>query len=63
MAELIDGRRAVDIVTLAEELARRKEVEAVGGVAYLASLTEDCHGGRVLKSMSASSRINRSPGN
>ncbi len=40
MAELIDARRAVDIVTLAEELARRKEVEAVGGVAYLASLTE-----------------------
>jgi replicative DNA helicase len=40
MAELIDGHRAVDIVTLAEELARRKEVEAVGGVAYLASLTE-----------------------
>ena len=40
MSELIDGRRAVDIVTLAEELARRKEVEAVGGVAYLASLTE-----------------------
>src|SRR6202167_4895278 len=40
MAELIDGHRAVDIVTLAEELARRKEVEAVGGGAYLASLTE-----------------------
>jgi replicative DNA helicase len=40
MAELIDAQRAVDIVTLAEELARRKEVEAVGGVAYLASLTE-----------------------
>ncbi len=40
MAELIDGRHAVDIVTLSEELARRKEVEAVGGVAYLASLTE-----------------------
>src|SRR6185369_16257964 len=29
-----------DIVTLAEELARNKEVESVGGVAYLASLTE-----------------------
>ena len=41
MAELIDAGRAVDIVTLAEELARRKEVEAVGGVAYLASLTEN----------------------
>ncbi|WP_446745388.1 replicative DNA helicase [Silvibacterium acidisoli] len=40
MAELIDAGRAVDIVTLAEELARRKEVEAIGGVAYLASLTE-----------------------
>jgi replicative DNA helicase len=41
MAELIDAGRAVDIVTLAEELAKRKEVEAVGGVAYLASLTEN----------------------
>src|SRR5579862_3587516 len=40
MAELIDAERTVDIVTLAEELARHKEVEAVGGVAYLASLTE-----------------------
>jgi replicative DNA helicase len=40
MAELIDAGRAVDIVTLSEELAKRKEVEAVGGVAYLASLTE-----------------------
>jgi replicative DNA helicase len=33
-------QRAVDIVTLANELARFKEVESVGGVAYLASLTE-----------------------
>src|SRR5580700_9426570 len=40
MSELIDARRAVDIVTLSEELAKRKEVEAIGGVAYLASLTE-----------------------
>jgi replicative DNA helicase len=40
MSELIDAHRAVDIVTLAEELGKRKEVEAVGGVAYLASLTE-----------------------
>jgi replicative DNA helicase len=40
MGELIDSGRAVDIFTLAEELARRKEVEAVGGVSYLASLTE-----------------------
>ena len=40
MSELMDSQRAVDIVTLAEELARYKEVESVGGVAYLASLTE-----------------------
>jgi len=40
MSELMDSQRAVDIVTLANELARYKEVESVGGVAYLASLTE-----------------------
>jgi len=40
MSELIDAERAVDIVTLANELSRYKEVESVGGVAYLASLTE-----------------------
>ena len=40
MGELIDTGRAVDIVTLSNELARNKDVESVGGVAYLASLTE-----------------------
>jgi replicative DNA helicase len=40
MGELINTERAVDIVTLANELSRYKEVESVGGVAYLASLTE-----------------------
>jgi replicative DNA helicase len=40
MTDLRDAQRAVDIVTLAEELAKYKEIEAVGGVAYLASLTE-----------------------
>ena len=40
MSELIDTGRAADIVTLSNELARYKEVESVGGVAYLASLTE-----------------------
>lgn len=37
---MVEGVRHVDIVTLANELARRKEIEAVGGAAYLASLTE-----------------------
>ena len=40
MAELMNSQRAIDIVTLANVLTKRKEIEAVGGVAYLASLTE-----------------------
>ena len=40
MTELMNESRAVDIVTLANELSRMKEIESVGGVAYLASLTE-----------------------
>ena len=40
MSELMDAQRAVDIITLSHELSRYKEVESVGGVAYLASLTE-----------------------
>jgi replicative DNA helicase len=40
MSDLMDANQAVDIVTLANELARNKEIETVGGVAYLASLTE-----------------------
>jgi replicative DNA helicase len=40
MGDLLAEQRPVDIVTLSNELARFKEIEAVGGVAYLASLTE-----------------------
>jgi replicative DNA helicase len=40
MDELIGSGRAVDLVTLVEELAKKKEIESVGGVAYIASLTE-----------------------
>ena len=40
MTELVGAGRAVDIVTLAESLAQHKEIEAIGGVSYLASLTE-----------------------
>ncbi len=38
--ELSEGGRPVDSITLIEELNRKKEVEAVGGVAYLSSLTD-----------------------
>jgi replicative DNA helicase len=40
MTELMNAQRAVDIVTLAAELDLYKERDAIGGVAYLASLTE-----------------------
>jgi replicative DNA helicase len=40
IAGLIEDGHAVDIVTLAEDLHSRKEADAVGGVAYIASLTE-----------------------
>ena len=40
MMELTESSRAIDLITIAEELSRHKEVEAVGGVAYLASLSD-----------------------
>lgn len=40
MKRLLDAGSPIDIVTLANYLNSRHEVEAVGGVAYLASLTE-----------------------
>ena len=40
MSEMLTEQHPVDIVTLSNELAKNKEIEAVGGVAYLASLTE-----------------------
>jgi replicative DNA helicase len=40
MTELGNNGHAVDLVTLTNELARYKEIESVGGVAYIASLTE-----------------------
>lgn len=38
--QLVRNGHVVDIITLVEELRRTKEIESVGGVAYLASLTE-----------------------
>jgi replicative DNA helicase len=40
MVDLSESGRPIDLVTLAEELSRHKEVESVGGVAYLSSLTD-----------------------
>jgi hypothetical protein len=40
MAALVEAAMPVDIVTLSNELSKNKEIEVIGGVAYLASLTE-----------------------
>src|SRR5205807_8374458 len=40
MMELAESGRPIDFVTLAEQLGQHKEIEAVGGVAYLTSLTD-----------------------
>ena len=40
MNELAKDGRVIDIVTLSERLTSRHEIDAVGGVAYLAELTE-----------------------
>ena len=40
MAEVARSGSSVDIVTLAQRLAEKKEIQNIGGVAYLASLTE-----------------------
>ncbi len=40
MVDLAETSRPIDTVTLTEELARRREVEAIGGVAYITSLTD-----------------------
>ncbi len=41
MLELSEGNEAIDLVTLAERLGRKNELDAVGGPSYLASLATD----------------------
>ncbi|HEY6968351.1 MAG TPA: replicative DNA helicase [Candidatus Angelobacter sp.] len=40
MMELAEVSRPIDFVTLTEQLGQHKEIEAVGGVAYVTSLTD-----------------------
>ena len=40
MTELIADNHGIDYLTVQEELARRRELDSVGGAAYLAYLTE-----------------------
>ena len=38
--ELLESQRQADIITISEELRQQQQLESVGGVAYLASLTD-----------------------
>jgi len=38
--DLMETGRPVDIITLTEELSKKKQVESIGGVAYISSLTD-----------------------
>ena len=40
MMELAESGRAIDFVTLTEQLGQHKEIESVGGTAYVMSLTD-----------------------
>src|ERR1041385_6803188 len=41
MGLMRDAGRAIDLVTLHEELARHNEIDQIGGPSYLSSLTDD----------------------
>jgi replicative DNA helicase len=38
MGQMVEAAKPIDTVTLTEELARRREIESVGGVAYISDL-------------------------
>src|SRR5512146_1687959 len=40
VTDLAESNRAIDMITLTEELLRHKELEAIGGVPYLSSLID-----------------------
>ncbi len=40
MVELIERSRAIDLITIQEELVRASQLESAGGIAYLASLLD-----------------------
>jgi replicative DNA helicase len=40
MVDLAESSRAIDLITLCEELGRHKELEAIGDVAYISSLLD-----------------------
>src|SRR4051812_35175311 len=40
ISDMIEASRPVDIITLAEELRTQQQLDVIGGVSYLASLTD-----------------------
>ncbi|MCI0444519.1 replicative DNA helicase [bacterium] len=66
LTEMISGSRAVDLVTLREELARTGELDQIGGIAYIASLIDTLptsrnvlHYGQIIKEKAVLRRLIR----
>jgi replicative DNA helicase len=66
LTEMISSSRAVDLVTLREELARTGELDQIGGIAYIASLIDTLptsrnvlHYGQIIKEKAILRRLIR----
>src|SRR5262245_3013653 len=66
LTEMISNSRAVDLVTLREELARTGELDQIGGIAYIASLIDTLptsrnvlHYGQIIKEKAVLRRLIR----
>ncbi len=66
LTEMISSSRAVDLVTLREELARTAELDQIGGIAYIASLIDTLptsrnvlHYGQIIKEKAILRRLIR----
>lgn len=66
LTEMISSSRAVDLVTLREELARTAELDQIGGIAYIASLIDTLptsrnvlHYGQIIKEKAVLRRLIR----
>jgi replicative DNA helicase len=66
LTEMISGSRAVDLVTLREELARTGELDQIGGIAYIATLIDTLptsrnvlHYGQIIKEKAVLRRLIR----
>src|SRR5215813_8689853 len=59
MIDLAESSRPIDMITLVEELDRRKELEAIGDVGYVSGLVDGVPNGQALSITSKSFETRR----